>query len=180
MTIKNFWSLNVDEAILSDKLNKMLGKDYQVFFPVNSQLKDIDLIIYNLKTGQAKSIQVKGSRTYDPRPSELKRYGDGRSSWHVINKDSIFNPKNQIDFFIFVLHLGDITTTNRRVVQKYIIIPIGDFRELTNKKQVRNDDKYHYFFWLNSGSKTILEINNKVNQEIDYTKYLNNFNFLKF
>ena len=41
MAIKNFWSLNVDEAILSDKLNKTLGKKYQVFFPVKSQLKDI-------------------------------------------------------------------------------------------------------------------------------------------
>ena len=63
MGIKNLWSLNVDEAILSEKIGKELGKEYQIFFPVNSQLKDIDLIIYNLKTQKTKSIQVKGSRT---------------------------------------------------------------------------------------------------------------------
>jgi len=181
MAIKNFWSLNVDEAILSDKLNKKLEKNYQIFFPINSQLKDIDLIIYNLQSGNTKAIQVKGSRTYEPRKSELKRYGSGRSSWNVISEDSVFNPKNRIDFFIFVLHVDEITTTSRRIIQQYLIIPIDDFRDLTKKKQVRSNGKYHYFFWISHDSKKILEINNKVDQDMmDYTKYLNNFDLLKF
>lgn len=158
----------------------MLGGNYQVFFPVNSQLKDIDLIIYNLQSGESKTIQVKGSRTYEPRKSELKRFGDGCSSWNVIKKDSIFNPKNQIDFFIFVIHFDDIKTTNRKIVQKYLIVPINDFRNLTSKKQVRSNETYHYFFWINSNNKNVLEINNKVNQDINYTKYYDNFDLLKF
>ena len=62
------WSLTVDEAIVAEKIkkSKILKKNHQVFFPINSQLKDIDLILYNLKTQKTKSIQIKGSRTYDP------------------------------------------------------------------------------------------------------------------
>ena len=179
MGIKNFWSLNVDEAILSDKLKSVLGKRYQVFFPINSQLKDIDLIIYNLKSGKTKSIQVKGSRTYEPRKSELIKFGEGCSSWNVINKESIFNPTNQVDFFIFVLHYEDIKTANRKIVQEYLIIPIKEFRRLTCKKEVRGNG-YHYFFWLKPNKREILDINNKANPEIKYTKYLNNFDLLKF
>ena len=92
MGIKNLWSLNVDEAILSEKIGKELGKEYQVFFPVNSQLKDIDLIIYNLKTQKTKSIQVKGSRTYVPKRSEAKKLENSRTSWNVIKSESIFSP----------------------------------------------------------------------------------------
>ena len=58
MTIKNIWSLNVDEAIVAEKLKKELGKRYEVFFPINSQLKDIDLLIQNPKTGKSKSINL--------------------------------------------------------------------------------------------------------------------------
>ncbi len=181
MAIKNFWSLNVDEAILSDKLNKKLGSNYQIFFPVNSQLKDIDLIIYNLQSGNTKAIQVKGSRSYEPRKSEVKRYGDGRTTWNVISGESVFNPENQVDFFVFVLHVDEITTKKRQIIQQYLIIPIEDFRKLTKKKQVRSNGMYHYFFWIRHDGKEVLEINNKVNQDkMDYTKYLNNFDLLKF
>ena len=59
MTIKNIWSLNVDEAIVAEKIKKELGKDYEVFFPINSQLKDIDLLIQNPKTGKSISVREK-------------------------------------------------------------------------------------------------------------------------
>ena len=74
MVIKNLWSLTVDEAIVAEKINKFktLKKNHQVFFPINSQLKDIDLILYNLQTQKTKSIQIKGSRTYDPQKKEIR------------------------------------------------------------------------------------------------------------
>ena len=50
MGIKNLWSLNIDEALVANQLKQELSKkDYEVFFPLNSQLKDIDLTLFNLK-----------------------------------------------------------------------------------------------------------------------------------
>lgn len=46
--MKNFWSLQVGEAIAAEKLSRYLGKDFQVFFPLNSQLKDVDLLVVNM------------------------------------------------------------------------------------------------------------------------------------
>jgi hypothetical protein len=64
MTVRISWSLNVDEAIVVDKIKKELSTDYEVFFPANSQLQDIDLIIFNLRNDNARTVQVKGSRAY--------------------------------------------------------------------------------------------------------------------
>ena len=178
MGIKNLWSLNVDEAILSEKIGKELGKEYQVFFPVNSQLKDIDLIIYNLKTQKTKSIQVKGSRTYVPKRSEAKKLENARTSWNVIKSESIFSPTNEIDFFIFVLHQEDMKSSSRQIIQNYIVIPIKDFRNITkNEKEMRKTGHYHYSFA--TLKKKAIEVNNTKNKGIDFSKYLNNFDLLK-
>ena len=125
MTIKNFWSLNADEVIVAHKIKTELGKEYEVFFPVNSQLKDIDLLVQNIRTGKSKSVQVKGSRTYEPsRLFGAKNLGADKTSWHVIKEKSIFSPTNKIDFFIFVTHEEELTTQKRRIKQNYLIIPI--------------------------------------------------------
>ena len=175
MTIKNFWSLNVDEAILVDKLKKELGKNYEIFLPANSQLKDIDLIVYNLKTKKSLSIQVKGSRTYVPRKSENV---DGHTSWNVIKTDSIFNPTHEIDFFIFVIHEEDVSLKSRKIMQHYIVVPIGDFRKITKQeKDERKTGFYHYSFVVNG--KKVVEINNKKSRKVDFSKYLNNFKLLE-
>ena len=179
MGIKNLWSLNVDEAILSEKIGKELGKEYQVFFPVNSQLKDIDLIIYNLKTQKTKSIQVKGSRTYlSTFPEAKKLVKNAKTSWNVIKSESIFSPTNDMDFFIFVLHQEDLKSNNRQIIQNYIIIPIKDFRNITKKeKEMRKTGHYHFNYCV-SGKK-VIEVNNTNSKTIDFSKYLNNFDLLK-
>ena len=180
MAIKNFWSLNVDEAIIADKIGKEMGEEYQVFFPVNSQLKDIDLIIHNLKTGKSKSIQVKGSRTYDTKRTVVKEMGSAKTSWNVISGSSIFEPTNKIDFFIFVMHQEEYLKDKRKMIQNYVIIPITDFRKITkNQKDSRkNGAFYHYSFAIKD--QQLFECNNKKGKVIDFSKYLNNFDLLKF
>ena len=95
MTIKNLWSLNVDEVITAQKIKSELGKEYEVFFPINSQLKDIDLLVQNPKTGKSRAIQVKGSRTWNVKGSRRKKLGWGEinSSWFKIKKSSILLEK---------------------------------------------------------------------------------------
>jgi len=105
MGIKNLWSLNIDELLVAGKIKYQLSKkDYEMFFPLNSQLKDIDLVLFNLKKRKSTTIQVKGSRTYQPSKSETERFGEGSAAWFALTKDAIFKPSNKIDYFIFVLH----------------------------------------------------------------------------
>ena len=105
MGIKNIWTLNVDELLVADNIKQNFKKkEYEVFFPLNSQMKDIDLLFVDLKTNKFNTIQVKGSRTYQPKVAQTKKYGDGSAAWFVIKKDAIFETSNKIDFFIFVLH----------------------------------------------------------------------------
>lgn len=176
MTIKNFWSLNVDEAIVADKLRTEFGKDYEVFFPVNSQLKDIDLIVYNLKTQKSISIQVKGSKTHK-RNKGMKKFGKP-NSWSVLKTSSIFKTTNKIDFIIFVIYDENITSKNREISQSFLIIPMKDFQKITKKeKKERKTGFYHYSFIINRGK--VLEINNTKDKTIDFSKYLNNWKLIK-
>lgn len=177
MGIKNFWSLNVDEALVADKLQRELKKkNYDVFFPLNSQLKDIDLIVSNLKTRKSYFIQVKGSRTYEPQKREVLLYGDGRSSWFSIKYDSIFNTKNPVDYFIFIIHLEEKKSTKRDITLNYLVIPTKDLKKILtrSKKSTRVGKKFDFAFWINPEQKKVFDIRSS-GKPTDYTKYLNNF-----
>ena len=188
MTIKNIWSLNVDEAIVAEKIKKELGKDYEVFFPINSQLKDIDLLIQNPKTGKSKAIQVKGSRTWIIRGSRREKLADYfkidlesdiNSSWFKIKKSSMFSTTNKIDFFIFVTHEPELSRQNRRIKQNFLIIPLADFRKITkNKKSPPKSGDYWYYFVVKD-KRAVDTRDTKSGKPIDFSKYLNNFALLK-
>ena len=181
MVIKNIWSLNVDEAIVAEKIKKELGKKYEVFFPINSHLKDIDLLVQNPKTGKSRAVQVKGSRTWNVKGSRRKKLGWGEinSSWFKIKKSSIFSTANKIDFFIFITHEVEITTQNRTMKQNYLVIPLNDFRKITkNKKKTPKSGNYWYYFVVKD-KKAVDTRDTKSRDPIDFSKYLNNFDLLK-
>ncbi len=184
MTIKNLWSLTVGEAIVAEKIgdNKML-KNHQVFFPTNSQLKDIDLILYNLQTQKIKSIQVKESRTYNPQPREIKKHGVGHTSWLRIKKNKICNPKNKIDFFIFVFYRLDCdkkSATYGKITPKCLVVPIGKFRDLIKGKTLKAKDMYDFVFFISLDGKQIGDIDHNNQDLVDYTKFMDKFELLKF
>ncbi len=95
--VKNFWSLNVDEALVANwlKQKEILGSDYEVFFPINAQLEYVDLIVFNKKNQKTATIQVKSSQSYLVKDKE----GDYWASAHRFESNKI-NPK-KVDFFIF-------------------------------------------------------------------------------
>jgi hypothetical protein len=177
MAVKNFWSLNVDEALVADKLQDCLkSKGYEVFFPLKTQLKDIDLVLFNLKTKKAYTIQVKGSRTYKPQKRETERFGEGQAGWIQIRRKSIFEPENPIDYFILLIHLEVEGKIKREIELYYLVIPTGEFKKiLTNSgKKLRKGDQYDFFIWINPKEKKVIEFNEWDNL-IDLTKFLNNF-----
>ena len=169
-------------------LKKELGKRYEVFFPINSQLKDIDLLIQNPKTGKSKSIQVKGSRTWIIRGSRRQKLADYfkidlesdiNSSWFKVKKNSIFSTTNKIDFFIFVTHEPELSRQNRRIKQNFLIIPLEDFKRITkNKKNPPKSGDYWYYFVV-KGKKVVDTRDTKSGEPIDFSKFLNNFSLLK-
>ena len=87
MVVKNFWSLNVDEALVADRLQSELKKKgYEIFFPLRAQLKDVDLVLFDLRKKKGYTIQVKGSRTYQPAKREIERFGEGQAGWIQIDR----------------------------------------------------------------------------------------------
>ena len=45
--------------------------------PLNAQIKGVDLYLINTKTKKVATIQVKGSRAYEPQIREVREYGHG-------------------------------------------------------------------------------------------------------
>lgn len=178
MGIKNAWSLNVDELLVADKLRHYIDKNkHEVFFPLNSQLKDVDLILINLKNNKALSVQVKGSRTYSPTKSETERYGEGSAAWFTLTKKSIFENSNKVDFFVFVLHSMRDGKTKKEIKINYLIIPSKDFKRLTSKKKIRKGEKYHFFMWIDPNGKRAFDFNDRSNI-VRFSKYLDNWDLI--
>jgi len=174
MVIKNIWSLSADEAIVADAIKHELEKTYEVFFPVNSHLKDIDLIVFNLKNGKTKTIQVKGSRTYGQ--------NDDQHGWTNVKKEKIFNTTNKTDFFIFVWHMLIHKKRKRIIEQAYIVIPLAELQKICkNEKTLRNNGEYHFYFYtdLKTWVCDYPREKNRKKDEVDFSKYLNNFDLLK-
>jgi len=179
MGIKNIWTLNIDEALVSDRLKQELDKkNYEVFFPLNSQLKDIDLVLFNLKKKTSKTVQVKGSRTYTPRKSETEKFGGGSGAWFAMHKKAVYEPRNKVDFLIFVLHSFEDGDLKKEIKINYLIIPINNFKKIVSKKSIRKGNRYHFFIWIDDKGKRAFEFNNKGGKTIPLSKYLNNWKLI--
>jgi hypothetical protein len=172
----------VDEAVVASKLKDVMEKkSYEVFFPVNTKLKDVDLILHHLqKPEKTISIQVKGSITYRTnkkgnRSRGMRRY-DEPHSWSKIKGSSIFNTANHVDFIIFVIYKDEIAKDKREIHRDFLVIPMDDFRELTKQKSIGGKGHYDYYFVVTG--KKVYEIREKDNKEIDFSKYLNDFKSL--
>jgi hypothetical protein len=180
MGLKNIWSLPVDELLVADRIQDLKDKRRRIFYPLSSALKDIDLLYVNLDTYKTVSIQVKGSRTYEPQKSEKKRYGIGSSSWFILTKEALYKPLNKVDYYIFVLHNFKDGKVKREIGIDYLIIPSKDMQSFCKKKKTRNDGKrYDFFIWIDANEKRSFDFENGKGGEIALSKYLNNWNLLK-
>jgi len=172
MTMKNMWSLHADEAIVADRIRKALRKDCEVFFPVNSQLKDVDLIVHNLKNHTTKTVQVKSSKSW-------KSYG-GEYSGQKVPIEKI-NPK-KVDFFIFSCYFEKITTENRIIDTCCVVIPTKKLLEIVRKNKLIKNGICGFSFNLEKNvlrDYWYLKPHVNVEEGIDFSKYLNKFELLK-
>ncbi len=175
---KNFWSLNTDEAVVTGILRDSTPKNIEVLMPINAQMKDTDLILMNVDNKKALKIQVKGSRAYEPRKSEIVKYGDGSTGWFYLKKDTIY--KNTADYFIFLIYvIEENKKTGRRIISPHTLtIPTKELIQLCNKnKKIGKGDKYNFFFWINPIKKISFEFKD---ESYDTTMFLNKNGFDRF
>ena len=174
MPIKNFWSLNVDEAIFADELNARIRKhgrdELQVFFPINNQLKSIDLIIFNTKTRGTRTFQVKGSRSWsDENGSEY--------SWHQVKQNDI-DPK-KCDFFVFVTYNTKTEKRKLSIKPSFMIIKTDELLIIVKRdKKLGSGKTYHFNFNLaGKWFADYRDLRPHVNKDngINFSRYFDNF-----
>ena len=166
MAIKNFWSLQAGEAIISDLIKKKLSKCYQIFFPVNNQLKNLDLILINLKTKKIVTIQIKESREFNE--------GTG-NGWFIVNRDKVKN--KVVDFYIFVVYATIQTAHKIKIQVRTLIIPSEDLMLKSKNKRLISNKNYYYFFRI-QGNKAY-DDREKGKEPEDYSEYVDNFKLLE-
>jgi hypothetical protein len=174
---KNFWSLNTDEAVVIGILRDSTPKNVEVLIPLNAQMKDIDLVLLNIKSKKTISIQVKGSRAFEPRKSEVEKYGEGSPGWFYFKKDVIF--KSTADYFIFLIYvLEESKKTGRRIITPHTLaITTKKLKELCEEyKKVEKGEMYNFFFWVNPIKNKSFEYRNKI---YDTSEYLDKKGFDK-
>jgi hypothetical protein len=172
---KNFWSLNTDEAVVVGILRDITPKNIEVLMPVNAQMKDIDLVLMNLKNKKSLTVQVKGSRAYEPRKSEVIRHVTGSAGWFMINFDTIF--KNTADYFIFLIYvLEEDKKAGRRIISHHTItIPTKELQLLTKRlKKFGKTRKYNFLIWIDPFKKIAFDVKDK---RFDLSEYLDKKGF---
>jgi len=173
---KNFWSLNTDEAVVTGILRGETPKNVDVLMPINAQMKDVDLVLMNFSDKKTITIQVKGSKAYEPKKKEVEKYGDGSTGWFFLKKEIIH--RSEADYFIFLIYvLTENKKTGRRFIEPHTItIPTKKLQALCKKHKTPHPDRYSFYFWVNPKKKIAFDWRDK---EYDVTEYLDKNGFEK-
>ncbi|MEK6898280.1 MAG: hypothetical protein AABX28_02890 [Nanoarchaeota archaeon] len=174
---KNFWSLNTDEAVVTGILRDYFKKKTEVFMPLNAQMKDIDLILMNIKNRKTITIQIKGSRAYQPKLKETEEYGEGNFGWFNFHKNKIEN--STADYFIFLVYVLNKDAGRINIEPHTITIPTKELSRLAkDKKKPNKNGFYHFDFWINPKEKRAWETRDKkLYGSINVSEYLDKKGF---
>ena len=189
--IKNFWSLNVDEALVANwlKQNNTLGTDYEIFFPINAQLEYVDLIVFNKSNQKTVTIQVKSSQSYLVKD----KGGDYWASGHKFESKKI-DPK-KVDFFIFTCYYPKTSEKDhksRDITKHFVVFRTDELQEYVKKIKRKNNNKTQKigfaFYIYSSDDKEELYDDWELKEEYSRNNYdklepicdaLDNFNKIK-
>ena len=181
---KNFWSLNTDEAVVTGILRGETAKNIEVLMPINAQMKGIDLVLMNVESKKTISIQVKGSKAYEPKKMESDEFGDGSGGWFFLHEDVI--QKATADYFIFLIYVIEQSMkTGRRYLEPHTItIPAKEISELSIKHKTLHEAKgggrYSYYLWVNPRKKEAFDFREKNQGHLyDLSEYLDKKGFEK-
>ncbi len=173
-SFKNFWSLNVDEAVAAGKLQHALGRKAQVYFPLNAQLRDVDLLVVNSRTQRAVTLQVKGAKAFEATKSQKAKHGVGSLCWFFIPAKKIY--RCQANYFVFILHTisSDLgRERNRRHISTHLLIikPTVLSRICKEKKILHKD--YSFYISVDPLRQRAIEFRDSDKRGVvDLSKYL--------
>lgn len=173
---KNFWSLNVDEAVVTGILRDETDKGIEVFMPLNAQMKDVDLLLMNLKNNKFVTIQVKGSKAYEPSKKQIVDFREGSGGWFFLQKDIV--NKSSADYFIFLVYvIEQLSKAGRMVINPHtIIIPTKEIQKLVKENKKPHPDRYSFYFWVNPKEKRAFDFRDTL---YDVSEYLDEKGFKK-
>lgn len=173
---KNFWSLNIDESIVSGVLRDETEKDIEVLMPMNAQMKGVDLVLMNIKNKKTVSIQVKGSKAFEPRKKEIEKFGTGSVGWFFLDSNII--NKASAEYFIFLIYVIEQSFKNgRRYIEPHTItIPATKIKELSEKNKKPHPNRYSFYFWVNPKTKEAFDFRDN---RYDVSEYLDKKGFEK-
>ena len=149
---KNFWSLNTDEVVVTGLLRSYFKKRAEVFMPLNAQLKDVDLIIGNFNNKKLITLQVKGSKAYEPKISEKRKFGDGSTGWFFIKEETIRDCT--ADYFVFLVNvLSEDKSSGRRYIEPHtVVISPNELYKVCKEKKILHTN-YSFYIWINPKEK---------------------------
>ena len=162
MTLKNVWSLQVGEVVVADLLKRNLGKDYEIFIPLNNQLKDYDLVLMNQKTRKIVKIQVKESREYN--------LGEC-NGWFGISAKKVRD--KVADFYVFIIYTAEENNHKMKMVCRSLVVPAEVLLEKSRSKIESKGGFDYYFKIMPEKAWEDREI------EVDYSDYVNNFDLMR-
>ena len=151
-------------------MKESLKKSIEVFMPLNSQLKWIDLIIFNLSNRKIITIQVKGSKAYEPDKREIAKYGEGSTGWFFIKESKIKNCR--ADYFIFIIYVINVKNGRRGIEPHIITIKPGDLYHICKKHKILHTN-YSFYIWINPTKNKAFDYRDKTKKGIiKLEKYL--------
>lgn len=170
---KNFWSLNVDEAVVAGILRD--ETEYEVLLPLNAQMKDIDLVLADVGSRKYHTVQVKGSRAYEPKKSEMDKYGAGSAGWFFFSKDII--ERSSVDYFIFLVYvIEESEKTGRRHFKPHTItVPTSKLKNIVlRNKTTHGENRYSFLIWVNPETQKAFDFRD---MKYDLSEYLDQKGF---
>lgn len=173
---KNFWSLNTDEAVVTGILRSETKKVVEILMPMNAQMKGVDLVLMNVVNKKTITIQVKGSRAFDPKKSETEKFGDGSTGWFFLKTSTV--DKATADWFIFLIYVLQVSPkTGRRNIESHTItIPAVKIKKFCKTYKTPHPDRYSFYFWVNPTKKEAFDFRDK---HYDVSEYLDKNGFTK-
>jgi hypothetical protein len=167
---KNFWSLNTDEAVAAGILRNGTKRDIEVLMPLNAQMKGVDLFLMNVKNKKVVTVQVKGSKAYEPQKREVKKYGNGSAGWFFFPKEVI--SKATADYFLFLIYvIEENKKVGRRIIEPHIIlIPTKILvKKCKECKNIHGNGRLSFIIWVNPQTKEAFDFRDK---KIVFDEYL--------
>jgi len=142
--------------------------------PMNAQMKGVDLVLMNIDNKKSVTIQVKGSKAFEPKKNELRKYGHGNVGWFYLDEKTIFGAT--AEYFIFLIYVieEDAKIGRRTLSPHSIVIPTNKLKEFTKKYKKIHGKRFSYYFWINPKTKKAFDIRDEqfnVDEFLDKTGF---------